>query len=189
MGTKSDCYLFEFKLTNKKTKQNFQCRGWKKVLALAGLSNNTSMASIKRSKKWDVEIINGPEIWDETAYRSSLYIKNKDKYINYELKKKLRDPLFERRKKLRLKKWRNVDGSNFLAEQHDLMLQQYCEVCGNNQKLCVDHDHETNIVRGVLCVGCNLALGMLKDSPHLIQSLLKYLENHHEKLNAQNKSK
>ena len=53
-----------------------------------------------------------------------------------------------------------------------------CEVCGepSNKTLHIDHDHATGAVRGVLCEGCNHALGNAKDNPALLRSLADYLE-------------
>ena len=50
-----------------------------------------------------------------------------------------------------------------------------CAVCGSNEKICVDHDHVTNEYRGPLCVGCNAALGYLKEDPERIINLAKYI--------------
>ena len=47
--------------------------------------------------------------------------------------------------------------------------------CHNTVKFDIDHDHETGKVRGVLCHGCNTALGMLGDNPERILGLEKYL--------------
>jgi hypothetical protein len=41
--------------------------------------------------------------------------------------------------------------------------------------LHLDHDHETGRVRGMLCGRCNKALGLLRDDPSLILSLINYL--------------
>lgn len=40
----------------------------------------------------------------------------------------------------------------------------------------VDHCHATDRIRGILCRGCNMALGCLKDDPTRIQALADYLE-------------
>ena len=42
-----------------------------------------------------------------------------------------------------------------------------CAICGRSQeelsgKLCVDHNHETQRVRGLLCKKCNVAVGWLE---------------------------
>lgn len=43
-----------------------------------------------------------------------------------------------------------------------------CCLCGiefNNKKIThVDHDHETGLVRGILCIGCNIAVGFFENS-------------------------
>lgn len=49
-----------------------------------------------------------------------------------------------------------------------------CEVCNTDQRLCVDHCHDSGRVRGVLCSKCNFALGALRDNPKLINRLLTY---------------
>lgn len=40
----------------------------------------------------------------------------------------------------------------------------------------IDHDHVTGEVRGLLCVRCNVALGMARDDPQVLRCLLNYLE-------------
>lgn len=40
----------------------------------------------------------------------------------------------------------------------------------------LDHDHETGAVRGVLCITCNIALGMLHDDPARCRAAADYLD-------------
>lgn len=40
----------------------------------------------------------------------------------------------------------------------------------------VDHNHETGIIRGILCAACNKALGMFKDNPAVLRRAAEYLE-------------
>jgi hypothetical protein len=66
-------------------------------------------------------------------------------------------------------------------EYSDLLNSQggVCKVCGTKPKvehLCVDHDHITGAVRGLLCNGCNAALGCAKDDPMILRGLADYLE-------------
>ncbi len=51
-----------------------------------------------------------------------------------------------------------------------------CKTTDNGKRRwSVDHDHETGRIRGILCLKCNTALGMLNDSPYLLTALLQYL--------------
>lgn len=43
--------------------------------------------------------------------------------------------------------------------------------------LSVDHCHETNEVRGLLCDVCNTGLGLLQHSPTILQKAIHYLNN------------
>lgn len=51
-----------------------------------------------------------------------------------------------------------------------------CEVCGSSEKLCVDHDHATGEVRGMLCDLCNKALGHARDDIEILEGLITYLK-------------
>ena len=44
---------------------------------------------------------------------------------------------------------------------------------------CIDHDHKTGKIRGILCRTCNLALGHAKDDVHVLSGLIDYLKEHH----------
>ncbi len=35
-----------------------------------------------------------------------------------------------------------------------------CAICKNERKLCVDHNHNTNEFRGLICKPCNCAIGI-----------------------------
>lgn len=69
-------------------------------------------------------------------------------------------------------------------EQYDDLLTKQggkCAICGTTsnftfKNLCVDHDHKTGLVRGLLCLNCNTALGQLKDSTDLLLKAVDYLE-------------
>jgi len=55
-----------------------------------------------------------------------------------------------------------------------------CDTCGTfvkGKQLAVDHCHDSGAVRGVLCSGCNTALGMVKDDPRRLRALADYLES------------
>ena len=68
-------------------------------------------------------------------------------------------------------------------EQYNAMFASQsgkCGICGTHQsalakRLCVDHCHSTGLVRGLLCIQCNHAIGKLKDSEDLLFRAIQYL--------------
>lgn len=54
-----------------------------------------------------------------------------------------------------------------------------CAICGRppkNQRLSVDHDHKTGLVRGLLCWTCNhRVLGNVRDNVELLMKAAAYL--------------
>lgn len=69
------------------------------------------------------------------------------------------------------------------AEYETLLEAQngVCAICARPESssrygyLAVDHDHETGVVRGLLCGGCNKALGGFGDSEELLAKAIAYL--------------
>lgn len=68
-----------------------------------------------------------------------------------------------------------------------------CAICGKILKMtrengkyndCVvlDHDHKTDMVRGLLCHSCNFGIGYFGDSPDRLRSAALYLESAKQKL-------
>jgi hypothetical protein len=56
-----------------------------------------------------------------------------------------------------------------------------CAACGKEQegqRLSIDHDHVTGQVRGLLCYGCNIALGHLRDNPEHVLGLFHYIKKY-----------
>lgn len=51
--------------------------------------------------------------------------------------------------------------------------------------VCVDHDHETLEVRGLLCRNCNTGLGMFGDSDEKIQKAIEYMRKWRAKKSQQ----
>ncbi len=52
-----------------------------------------------------------------------------------------------------------------------------CELpCPTGNRLAIDHCHITNRIRGLLCVRCNTAIGLLKDNVEILQRASEYLK-------------
>lgn len=59
-----------------------------------------------------------------------------------------------------------------------------CAACGRALEhrrgpagICVDHDHATGAIRGLLCLGCNSAAGQLRDDWRVAYALGRYLRS------------
>ena len=55
-----------------------------------------------------------------------------------------------------------------------------CLLCGRHQSelkltLCVDHNHETGVIRGLLCHNCNVAIALLQEDVEILQRAIQYL--------------
>lgn len=78
----------------------------------------------------------------------------------------------ERRRARTLKKYNlTPDGYKALFESQD----GSCAICHRAITLVIDHDHNTGLVRGLLCNGCNLALGYFEDDVKRMRLAIKYI--------------
>ena len=72
------------------------------------------------------------------------------------------------------------------TEQYDAMLlaqEGACAICGktdpksgHKSHFCVDHNHDTGLLRGILCDSCNRGLGLLQDDIAILKKAINYLE-------------
>jgi hypothetical protein len=91
------------------------------------------------------------------------------------------------------------DANKQLRRKYGITLEQYnnlfqlqnglCGICGKsestrrrkktqgNERLAVDHCHETGVVRGLLCFKCNTAIGSLGDNEEMVMRVIFYLTN------------
>ena len=51
-----------------------------------------------------------------------------------------------------------------------------CAICRKEGPLYIDHCHTTNVVRGLLCPGCNTLVGFIETRGHLLPVARKYVE-------------
>ena len=84
----------------------------------------------------------------------------------------------------RVRAWRSANpGFGLTADDLAALIEVQggsCAICGRQPKpggrrLAIDHDHETGLVRGLLCYRCNTAIGLLGDSPQAIARALAYV--------------
>ena len=73
--------------------------------------------------------------------------------------------------------------TNLTRTEYSMLLvaQEYkCAICGIDaselqRELSVDHNHETDEVRGLLCSHCNVGLGNFRDDAELMSKAIEYL--------------
>lgn len=95
------------------------------------------------------------------AQKKAHRLANKLRYINYDLK--------------RLYNITWDDYYNMLMAQDSA-----CAICGYvpDNRLYIDHNHDTKTVRSLLCSACNAAIGLLHENPVTIRNAAKYIEAH-----------
>lgn len=99
------------------------------------------------------------------------YYKNKSHYQKYQRKSHLKN------------KWGlSLDDFDKILRKQNLR----CAICRSLQNtfrenFMIDHNHNTNQIRGLLCRRCNLLLGYAKDNPKILNLAEKYLTKWKEK--------
>jgi DNA-directed RNA polymerase beta' subunit len=104
---------------------------------------------------------------------------------------------------IKYKKWKEKNRKNYLESttnsslktKYGITLKEYdalfakqkgiCKICGAAQpgrkgikRFAVDHCHKTNKIRGLLCMRCNTAIGLLNENPILFDAAKEYLRHH-----------
>lgn len=107
------------------------------------------------------------------------YKENRQQYIENNRRRYHRNP----RRAQDEARWKNYGLT--AAEYEDMLVhQQYqcaiCEVSFELRKPCVDHDHETGKVRGLLCDSCNRMLGVFEGPTG--QRMQQYIDGGHSSL-------
>lgn len=82
------------------------------------------------------------------------------------------------------KKRRDLAQRGFTPELWQMTLEaqnHHCPICRADlqalpsSRIHADHCHKTMRPRGILCVSCNMGLGLFKDNPHLLEWAAEYL--------------
>jgi hypothetical protein len=82
----------------------------------------------------------------------------------------------------------------YLVEQYAATLNAQnggCAICGTTKpgsdwvsRFCIDHNHMTGKIRGLLCVSCNTLLGTAKEDPEILRAAISYLESHNVEISG-----
>lgn len=96
-------------------------------------------------------------------------------------RKRLADPEYVARRKVD----RMFAAYGMTPDNYEAMLSAQgglCAICGGGpngpgKRLHVDHCHDSNRVRGLVCAKCNTAVGLLDDDPARADALAAYLRS------------
>lgn len=100
------------------------------------------------------------------------YWKHPDRYRNYIREWRKRNPQY-RREHLLASKY------GLTPPEYDAILEKQngvCAICSavpDGHPLCVDHDHDTGRIRGLLCASCNTFIGRFEHAD--MEAVLRYL--------------
>lgn len=137
-------------------------------------------------------------------YRAKYYVENREKFLAYfrankekyaQHSKNWREKNREKVNKIAME-WRKRNPAKVIAAIKTQDLKKYgltqaafdailesqgggCAVCAipaaKGRRLCVDHNHMTGKVRGIICNNCNAALAQSGDNPERLLALANYL--------------
>lgn len=70
------------------------------------------------------------------------------------------------------------------VNDYDILLEKQnnsCAICGKHvsklsRRLSVDHCHESNKIRGLLCSNCNFGIGYMQESTEIMERAINYLK-------------
>lgn len=79
--------------------------------------------------------------------------------------------------------WKENNKTKCLAKKYNcseeliqsLLYVGSCQICGSCEDLNIDHCHNTNIVRGILCGRCNKGIGLMLDNIDILKKAIDYL--------------
>ena len=112
------------------------------------------------------------------ARRHESYLRRKDKHAEYQRqwREKNRDKMSRSQRNYFLKKEYGItidDYDRMFEAQHGCCL--ICTKEPSDRRLDVDHDHDTGIVRGLLCSDCNSGIARLMHDPAIVARAILYL--------------
>jgi len=131
------------------------------------------------AKKWRES---NKDILNERVRQDRLI--NPEKYREWDNNHRLKNIKSYRYKDVLKKRKISAEDYNALLVKHNNL----CGICSRPEtrigrtgevcRLALDHCHDSNKVRGLLCAKCNLMLGYSEDNIKTLKSAITYLESH-----------
>ena len=104
------------------------------------------------------------------------YTLSKDKINSYARSQYRKDPEKARRRRQASRYRLTINTFEDLVDS----VGEACNICGiplcpSGRNLSLDHNHETNRIRGFLCLNCNQGIGKFKEDSKLLQKAIEYI--------------
>ena len=122
------------------------------------------------------------EYWEKHKKEKQQYKRRYYEIHKEEIKRKQKQ--YSKNNKEKLKEYQRIKHYGITLQQELKILKAQnnkCAICNKPltdlSEACVDHDHKTGKVRGVLCHECNLGIGKFKDNPKILIKAAVYLRN------------
>jgi hypothetical protein len=134
-------------------------------------------------------------MFDKKEYMKEYFQKNKDtirkqrkeyhrEYMKEYNKKYFQRPDVKEHRKEYKKEYQIKYNYKISLEEFKILLEKQeskCAICSHiftpGDKVCIDHDHTNEKVRGLLCNNYNTALGLMKDDSEILMNAIRYLES------------
>lgn len=115
--------------------------------------------------------------WELESWAKSSHVKAKERY-RASAKGKATEKKYQKDNKVGQRRADLKRLYNITPKDWDSILEAQkgrCAICGRTNDLCVDHDHTTGKIRGILCRKCNKNIGGLGDNEEGLAKALAYL--------------
>ena len=133
----------------------------------------------KDCRKVYLDKIKDQRIIEKKEYQKEWYLQNKETQ-NLKSSQRWNELSYTKKKEYVIRHKYNIE-----IEQYNKLLQEQnnkCKICEQIEteygKLCVDHCHKTQKIRGLLCKKCNSGIGLLGDSINILEKATKYLRDY-----------
>lgn len=157
--------------------------------SLAWYHANKHLVNKEEKKKYMQEYrLNNLEKWKRTPeQRTEINSRRREKYS--------KDKAHREDQKSKAREWQKQNPDKRKAQRikkYGLTLPEFesmleaqnnkCSICGYSDTSdpnlfpVVDHCHDTEKVRGLLCMSCNMGLGKFKDDVNVLKNAIRYLE-------------
>lgn len=170
--------------SKERTKKGLTANRWAK-------SNPKQRANrVKANAKWRAKNVEKVRVQGRAFYCKHRAKRQAHSREKYHRRKKNEGRSFMDQNVARAKRWYKANPYyhyGMTMDDYDALLTKQggrCAICrkppnpqGYRKRLCVDHEHATGRIRGLLCNQCNAGIGQFRDDPEVLRQAAAWLES------------